>query len=265
MSLHYIEILAKLLPMEIVIQPFRRLKTLNQAQSVTPKDTTALAGYNLSAKIYKNRGLRGFWTGFLPRLLNTLTRVLTREVLDRVLIKMYDPYSFFWKHRWLSTLVGRFLGSLICYPFLNISLKQESESPEKRKYSNSVQFVKEQFKSGGISRFYTGFLWTIPTAIGTALFDEVLPLKYQNRTTFVLYEFLTYPLQMIKTRMIAQAGEENPEYENGKDCCKKIWREKKIIGFWEGALTEIILLLLMTEAGKRMHAQVRKIDMRRTI
>jgi len=90
--------------------------------------------------------------------------------------------------------------------------------------------------------------------VSSKFYDDVYKRKHQQHTNTnnkdnnnfifgliagLVGAFVVYPIDVIKTKMQNQTIT-NKLYSNGFDCCKKIWIQNGILGFYKGCLIQLV-------------------------
>ncbi|KAK6358437.1 hypothetical protein TWF730_007769 [Orbilia blumenaviensis] len=137
------------------------------ANVVTRKQTAALRrvktedanATKIINQIYKEKGLRGFWSGYDATLILTLNPAITfflYETLKSLLPRKYreKPTG---GQTFLLAAISKAVASSIMYPISMAKARSQVQSKEKSKGKFAVlEVLKEAFKTGGIAGMYEG-------------------------------------------------------------------------------------------------------------
>ncbi|KAK6358436.1 hypothetical protein TWF730_007769 [Orbilia blumenaviensis] len=159
------------------------------ANVVTRKQTAALRrvktedanATKIINQIYKEKGLRGFWSGYDATLILTLNPAITfflYETLKSLLPRKYreKPTG---GQTFLLAAISKAVASSIMYPISMAKARSQVQSKEKSKGKFAVlEVLKEAFKTGGIAGMYEG------------VFGEILKGFFSNGITMLIKEAL---------------------------------------------------------------------------
>jgi hypothetical protein len=100
----------------------------------------------------------------------------------------------------------------------------------------------------GMFSLFSKYLLLIPTLKYLHLnFNDDLSLLSYLIPSMMLVEFITYPIELLKYRFMVNRSLNGDKliYRNIKDAVKKIYLEEHISGFFKGAFTKLINLLII--------------------
>lgn len=243
---------------KVPVAPLERIKILLQTQEAIPSLKDKYKGIaDCLLRVYKEQGLASFWRGFLP----SIVRYAPFYFLSSSLAKYYHPEHS--NQSSIQRIVSKGLISVIplflVYPidFIRTRLAADVGNSMNREFKNSFDCMKKIVSKDGVSGLYRGFLasaagvWlyrlTYFTSYSAArsYYEErgISPLKVYYIASFITFfsNLVTYPLEVVRKRMMMQSGQEERMYSNYRDCFSKILKVEGVRGFYCGFMAHLIL------------------------
>ena len=152
-----------------------------------------------------------------------------------------------------TILKGGIMGSIVLlamYPY-HVAYTKMVTTVRGKKFYNPIQVqnhirrtegYKGLFTGYALSAFgiffYRGLYFALYDSFAKRVGESILSKFLVSMGVTILVGFLTFPLDLVRKRMIAAAGTEK-SYADTKQCVKTVTEENGIIGFWKGAGTNI--------------------------
>lgn len=131
--------------------------------------------FQVTSDIYKNRGVQGFYRGFVPGLANTVhggVQMFAYETLKSV-----NPS----KNNWFADISNGFVSKVfvtcLLYPITTVKVRLQEQHKEAKVVGGSRVVIKRIYKQWGITGFYRG--------LGIQLIRQPLA----TGLTFLIYEW----------------------------------------------------------------------------
>ncbi|OHT07519.1 hypothetical protein TRFO_05135 [Tritrichomonas foetus] len=224
---------------------------------------------SLSAAIqdqYIEEGLLSFWKGNLENVLISAPRSAFQFCIYHSILSPMSEQS--WMKRILAGSFSGILSRSIIYPLSSLKYHKTEYLDSNGIFSK----MKRIYESEGILSFYRGFFSDLPFSIisetiQSSLFagasktyrisQSFLERFYLSTTTALVSKFLTFPISTIQRNLLIsfnsnshsdflnqsqkQLARRNPsKLSQIGSITKKIYKEKKIFGFYDGFLSNIV-------------------------
>jgi solute carrier family 25 (adenine nucleotide translocator) protein 4/5/6/31 len=223
------------------------------------------------ARIMEEQGVAAFWNGIIGKLLRHYpTTAFHLAFKDRFksLFPKYDPktqfYLWFAANMAEGTLSGAAALALV-YPleFVHTRLACDVAPAAAREFRGTLDCLASVAARAGVGALYSGFGVAV---LGIAAFRAAYFLLLDGATAlvrrrsraapgpiarFCLSEatnvaagLLTYPIDTVRRRLIAQAARDAPCYAGAADCLARIVREEGPAALFKGAAANVARSLL---------------------
>lgn len=247
------------------VAPFERVKILLQTQEVIPslKDTKYTGISNCISRVYQEQGLLSFWRGFIPSILSYIPSYFLHSFLSRYFKSLFPSDSESAQgliyRRVVSGCAASVVTLLFIHPidFLRTRLAADVGTQANREFTNSMDCVKKIVNKDGVKGIYSGYGASVAGILiyrayffgayeSAKLYYEekgISPIRMYYIASFITFtsNLVVYPLEVIKRRMMLQAGKDK-FYHSYKDCVQKILRVEGFRGFYNGFIIHLFLL-----------------------
>jgi len=196
-----------------ISHPIDRIKTALQESTLNHHNTTLKT---VSKNIYKSYGLRGFYNGYIPRIIGIIPMRLTYWGTFRTMNEYISNKNFF--------------GKIIIPGFVAGSAQTLIDNP--------IEVIKIKLMTGGLipplKTLYRGFIPCLNRNILFAIPVGITTSKYGNKHPFlsgaiggIIGSFISHPFDVIKTEIQRHNGSSNSQIKILKDIYtfnpKKLW------------------------------------------
>lgn len=285
-----------------IIAPIERVQVLLQTQDSHPLvQSGKVVKYkgitNCMLRVSKEEGFLAFWRGNFSNVMRYFPAQAFNFAFKDYFRKFFCPYDSKlnpWKFFFGGLLSGGLAGALsliLVYPLdfirtrLAADILNSSKDPttKKRQFKGSLDCVLKIYHAEGVRGIYSGValsavMYFFYRAIYFGGYDTIKHLyrldekkhSISIRIAVALLVtntagFLVFPLDTVRRRLMMQAGRATRNYENGRDCIRKIWRQEGGRAFYKGGLSNVLrgsgsafVLVVYDEARKSWKARKMK-------
>lgn len=244
--------------------PIHRVKVILQTQDINPKVlSNEIPRYNFLntfQRLTKEQGILSLWRGNTPYLLRhipgTSLGFAFKDKLHR-LLPAYDPQHNFWQFAAANILSGSIAGGCalaFVYPMELVTVRMAADlgPGTNRQFGNGiVDCWYKVVQREGFLASYRGLpiaLMSIMTYRGLyfGLFDtfkhmlngqghtfnDVFHKWVLAQSTVYVASTVSYPLDVIRKRLIVDVASSEPQYRGTLDCIRRIARTEGVKGFF---------------------------------